>query len=352
MRREHGARRGRGGFTLIELLIVLAIISVLAALVAGASLRLVGSQEKANTRQLLEKLQKTLDQQWTAVADEARKQRIPDGVFTMAGGDVRRAKVIWLKLRLKQEFPQRFNEARRPSNAMVNDVLLNPANPYLTADDLPPRQTYASLLSGVTEGQAHLQTSVCLFLALSQTRRGMAANLEEGLGAGVLRPLDATAAEPTRDRLRYVADAYGSPVVFVRWPTGGAETSADAPEPDPTPGRDPSDPEGSLLDPSWNNPANYNARQGVYWFERLCHPVHQQRDTAGNWVLANPFNPPAGPVAATNYRPWALDLKPTLVSAGPNKQYGINFSTLARQFEPGSTSFNHYNDNIQSTEPR
>src|SRR5438105_3266921 len=101
----------RPGFTLVELLVVVAIIGVLAALTASATVGVLSSQKQSNTSLTIQTLMGVLDQQWQAVIDQANKEAIPDGVLLMAGSNAPRARVIWIKLRLKQEFPMSYAEA-------------------------------------------------------------------------------------------------------------------------------------------------------------------------------------------------------------------------------------------------
>src|SRR5262249_34913462 len=113
----------RCGFTLIELLVVIALIAVLAGLVASATYRVILTQQQNLSEATLRTVAKALDQQWKEVVNQANKEVIPDWVFTVAGRDpngttandlpnyVQRARVIWIKVRLKQAFPMSFAEA-------------------------------------------------------------------------------------------------------------------------------------------------------------------------------------------------------------------------------------------------
>src|SRR5438270_662069 len=108
------SRRRRGGFTVVELLIVVAIIAILVGLVAVAVFRVIGTRTQKNTETLLRKLDQALEQQWGEVAKAARKETPPPSVLALANGDRNRAQIIWIKLRLRQEFPMSYAEARAP----------------------------------------------------------------------------------------------------------------------------------------------------------------------------------------------------------------------------------------------
>src|SRR5437588_672086 len=76
----------------------------------------------------------------------------------VAGGDMRRAKVIYLKLRLKQEFPTNYADA------------VSPAPAY----SLFGKPSYSTTLDPSIAGQPY-ESSACLYAALRQSRRGMSA---------------------------------------------------------------------------------------------------------------------------------------------------------------------------------
>ena len=84
----------RVAFTLVELLVVLAIISVLAAITAGATIQIIGVQRKTKTEQTIKTAAEILDKQWATVVAQASGERIPTppdpvGIFisTLAGSD-------------------------------------------------------------------------------------------------------------------------------------------------------------------------------------------------------------------------------------------------------------------------
>src|SRR5262249_25384716 len=94
-------------------------------------------QRSSNTESTIRTVNKLLERQWKAVVDQADKELIPDKVMLMAGGHPQRARVIWKKLRLRQEFPMNFSEALFPWR-----ISLKPSGSSLSQTDLPFRPAY------------------------------------------------------------------------------------------------------------------------------------------------------------------------------------------------------------------
>lgn len=285
---------GRRGFTLVEMLVVVAIIGILVSLTAVAVFRLIGTQQSSNTKTELTRLETEFQKEYRSAADKIRKEPIPtpgsvmgnvyyNTVLPMAGGDRLRAQVIWTKLRLKQTFPNNFNEA------------LNPA-------PMPPLSYYKNTLTVVGYTTANTTTpqpwesSACLLLALQRGEDGAGVS-PETLG---INSFIANYATPNGQSIQGLVDGWHNPIQFCRWPVnstvlnpGGAAQSGDK--------NDPDDPSGLLVSTTWQTaPGNPN---GYTQFQTYCHPVPMH--TAGQ--------------EATTYR-----IYPLIASPGPDGQLGLN----------------------------
>src|SRR5262245_50160654 len=107
-------QHGRNAFTLTELLVVVSIIAVIASISIGAVFSLRESQVKNFSEATVQKLASALDQQYKAVLDQIYEETPSPLAMSLAGGDIRRGRVIYAKLRLRQQFPINFTQGKNP----------------------------------------------------------------------------------------------------------------------------------------------------------------------------------------------------------------------------------------------
>lgn len=279
----------RQAFTIIELLVVISILGVLAALSAGVVFRVTSAQTTATSRTLITRLGSALQKQVTKVADEAKSTSPPSAAQALAGADptnldLARSKVIALKLHQKRRFPTTFAEALNPSPAMA-------FKPY--TDYLNKLGIYSSNVA--SQPMAH-QSAACLLMIL---RTGQDAVGEDDLGmAGSIKALG-TPPVPC------LVDAWGTPLVFCRWPTGDTNGISPANRFGWQNGyNDPADTQGQLNFPAWYTTGFGNN------FQTQLHVLRPHQ---------------AG-------KPQSLKLVPTIMSAGSDRDgYDAATNTFNRQ---------------------
>src|SRR5262249_31495379 len=147
-----------------------------------------------------------------AVLDKADREDIPATVQQLANFNNERARIIWRKLRLKQEFPMTFAEAREPWKYSATQADLLPT-------DLPPKRIYLTTVGarrGARTGGTPGEPSACLLMALQQNRGG----------GGVLKPEDLGAKDTDGDGLPELVDGWDVPLAFFRFPVGNPDLEA------------------------------------------------------------------------------------------------------------------------------
>jgi hypothetical protein len=238
------------------------------------------------------------------------------GIIQIANGDMRLARLIWIKARLRQEFPMNYTEiilASSTSSQPVPGGAL-PAKPeYVNALTAPNGPIAKGFVAGNEPTPA--ENSACLLMALTLVNRAGINISPDDLGAHVLADTDL-------DGLNEIVDGWRTPIMFFRWPFANQELQNLNPGSTGTTAtfQDPQDSEGLLISPYpyssyptfvtgynwWNSVGRIN-------FEWLCHSLS----------VPNP-NPPVPPL----YLPWPpypheYYMIPVVASAGPNKVFGL-----------------------------
>lgn len=282
-------RHSRSAFTLVEMLVVVAILAVLAALAAGGIFGWIDAQRRSNTEQTITTVHARLQQQMTAVLKKADTETVPPSVLGIAGGDQQRARVLWKKFRLRQEFPMTKAEALAPHFVS--------ATVQIPATDLPPVRVYALALAKVTPSAA-TESSALLLMALQRSVGGGEPFNPDTLAHAI--------ADTDNDGLKELVDGWGVPLAFFRHPTGHAELWASNPAAAGSrAGKfgDPLDPDGRLLEPTWYGVKTPTLQR--QWVEAFFHQISPDNGTSAYFIM------------------------PVIASAGKNGQLGLAAGTMA-----------------------
>lgn len=202
----------RAGFTLLELIVVIGIIVLLGSLTIGVVFRVRDGQIEKNSNESVRKIQIGFDAHWKAVRDKiAADKAIPDivrEVTRSANGspDPTRAQALYLKLRLRQEFPQSFIEA---DPARFQAAFVNAQTAPLLAP-FPPKPYFAAAIrSTANDPDPDKESAVLLYLILSQGTGGVSFNAENVGGIQTI-PVGGV-------QHKVFVDGFGSPISFRRW---------------------------------------------------------------------------------------------------------------------------------------
>jgi prepilin-type N-terminal cleavage/methylation domain-containing protein len=288
---NHDAVTPRTGFTLVELLTVIAIIAVLVTLVASATFQVIGVQQQRTTEMTIMKVADALDQEWQAVLDQAKTESIPPNITTMAGGDPRRARVIYIKFRLATEFPLTFSEAvNAPQGLYARKSYVDALGTWT-----PPSSPNYPNYTNPAGNNYFAESGACLYMSLKQNRRGMNTTIDNLLTAQEVGTITIINNNNQPMTFPTIMDAWGHPVVFFRSPTSNQELNIVDPSITPgntyplataqsaitptdglysSPGRDPQDPDATLADLNWiYKPGTSNPSQAYQNFTSTCHPL-------------------------------------------------------------------------------
>jgi prepilin-type N-terminal cleavage/methylation domain-containing protein len=205
-------RNRRGGFTLLELLVVLSIMGLLAAITISAVGRYKQSSIEKNTNTQLLKVQVALEQQYKGAIETIRKESVPQPIIDLtkhANGtaDMPRAKALYMKLRLRQEFPQTFTEVHLPT--FQAEFMTPPVAPSSQLAGMYPPKPVFQLAIGTPTGNYDLESAALLYLILTQSRAGSNFDVDN---VGRVTSVD-IGGRP----MKVFLDYFDTPIGFRRW---------------------------------------------------------------------------------------------------------------------------------------
>jgi prepilin-type N-terminal cleavage/methylation domain-containing protein len=314
----------RAGFTMVEMLVVVTIITILLSLSAAGVLKMIGVQQSSNTKSELTRLQGEFGKQWGAAAHKFQTETLPPPAATAAwttyttvllpiAGQgtagitdaTARARVLWVKGRLKQTFPQTFSEAWNPAPFPALSYYTNQLTALGYSATSPP-----------TLPAQPFESSVCLLWALQRGESNVGVKVEDLGVASSIRDFKVPAPAPAGTTVKGLVDAWNQPIAFCRWPTGSTALGNQS---GPQMGyNDPGDPLGLLTNPTWlASPAAAN-------FPLIFHaqPANRQPDASG---VSQPLT----------YR-----IYPVIASPGPDRKLGLDPTTFTTQ--PGGFDTDNY----------
>lgn len=291
----HDVKRRRAAFTLVEILVVIAIIAILAALATWGVFAMIGAQQRRNTHTTMNVLNTILLARWNAVIEEAKKEQPSPQVAALAGGDPERAKVIWIKVRLVEAFPMRYEEVPPPSRPVGYTGPFTIVEMYIPNNRRKAHvEKYYATVGGLTAG-APGESSACLLMALRT--QGDGSKLDDQIKHAI-------GASDGTNQINVLNDGWGRPLAFYRFAWKDINLQNATPGGAATRFADPVDSYGKLITGQWYNspiipPATMSVRQ---MYEAQFH-----------WV-ADPQLPAPPPLQPAPAR--ALYVMPILVSAG------------------------------------
>ncbi len=204
--------RAATGYTLVELLVVVTIISVLASLtLAGLSNARIAAKRSVTETTIRKITEVVLSQYDTYKSTRANTFVHSDGNSTSKGQLVARRRLLSL------EMPERFSEIKchmPPSTAHQVTLQTSPAKTLTTISPLARR--YANLLATVSasaiQAGSATETAECLFLNVMLSGYG-----DPDI---IMHFRDNEIADTNKNGLREFVDAWGNPILFLRWAPG------------------------------------------------------------------------------------------------------------------------------------
>jgi prepilin-type N-terminal cleavage/methylation domain-containing protein len=319
----------RRGFTLIEMIVVITIIIVLASLTIGALMKATDWMKRTTTENVMQKVHTIIDRKQKTCASEAKNWDVPPQILALAGGNQRRAKVIQRKFLLKWSFPQTYREAAY--NVIESDSSSGSPFGYQPGGYPVANTIYRELRK---QNGTIFPASVTLATLPAAPASAKQAAAESAACAAAIHNTYGSndqlsgreIADTNGDGVQEAIDAWDTPIMMVRWPTGlrGLQSQPAVASPPAFTDRlagylnattasvqDVDDPESLLYDPAWQTTTlvTFGYSAGGLTIAGTTTPAEEIEARFHPIRRNNMISPMLAPL--------------TLISAGTDREFGL-----------------------------
>jgi len=216
----------RGAFTLVELMVTIAMLAMLASFVLMAVFGAQQQAKKSRTQAQITKLHDVLMRKW----DEYRTRRVPINTASMDPETAAVARLQAIREWQRLELPDRWNDVKSPE-----------ADPVVLGTRPAVSQAYVEYYNTVNPSDIY-QAAECLYMIV------VIGNIDDGAGRELFN--EDEIGDIDNDGAPEFHDAWGNPIMFLRWAPGFVSNTADPnigflsdlQEADPVNSHDPFDP--------------------------------------------------------------------------------------------------------------
>lgn len=201
--RQTGRRPNRPAFTLIELLVVMGVLALMSSMVLVGLASAAEQARVTRTRGQIQKIHELLMTRW----DEYRYRRVE----AAKTGNVRArqgARLDKIRELMRMEMPDRISDVTDPAVSLNGSPSLQAR--YQRA--VTRRTGAANYTAALSTWTLDNESSECLYMILESIQDG------ETNGLDYFKPSEI--GDTDGDGLPEILDAWGKPILFVRWPYG------------------------------------------------------------------------------------------------------------------------------------
>ncbi len=275
-------------FTLVELLVSMLIISILAGLVMFAMNSAMESVKITRTRTTIAKIDRVIGELWSEYQYRRIPIVIPPGTDPLST-DSARLRLEAVRELMRLELPEHASDIREPTVDFNGDLVPNDL-------DLP---MLARAYGRLCEEKGFPTQDECLGLILKM--------VSDEDGSAIDRFTSQEIGDLDHDGWPEILDAWGRPIVFIRWAPGFSETPGD--------------------DGAWGAKDIDDDMNGVVDdFSEAGWPGSDDQQSMSDIQLSDPLKH-HDPFDPRGLDPAAFALYPLIISGGPDGKLGLFYSS-------------------------